>query len=80
MNYNIQLSHVYNDHEICRRPTSARSNFTRSASIARRLLPSGRKNFTNISMQNDLKTMHHRCNELNELAGSARNRWRFLFV
>ena len=37
-------------------------------------------NFTNISMQNDLKTMHHRCNELNELAGSARNRWRFLFV
>ena len=23
-------------------------------------------NFTNISMQNDLKTMHRRCNELNE--------------
>ncbi len=37
-------------------------------------------NFTNISMQNDLITMHRRCNELNELAGSVRNRWRFLFV
>ena len=37
-------------------------------------------NFTNVSMQNDLKTMHRRCNELNELAGSVRNRWRFLFV
>ena len=24
-------------------------------------------NFTNISMQNDLKTMHHRCNELNDV-------------